>query len=145
MFAQSRRSNLAGWVISMSYAITAVLAALTLPRIEHRFLPALRSSVNPTAAMAIYSSVGSGMIALTGIVFSLAFVMVQFSATAYSPRLVLWVARDPIVSHSLGVFSSTFLYALVLLAWVDRSASGRVPIISTYLVFALLLASMGMF
>jgi uncharacterized membrane protein len=28
------------------------------------------------------------MLPLTGLVFSLAFVMVQFSATAYSPRLV---------------------------------------------------------
>ena len=44
----------------------------------------------------LYSSVASGMLALTGIVFSLTFVMVQFSATAYSPRLVLWVARDPV-------------------------------------------------
>ena len=35
------------------------------------------------------------MIALTGIVFAMAFVMVQFSAIVYSPRLVLWFARYP--------------------------------------------------
>jgi hypothetical protein len=34
--------------------------------------------------MAMLSSAGSGRIALTGIVFSPAFVVVQFSATAYS-------------------------------------------------------------
>jgi hypothetical protein len=39
------------------------------------------------AAMAIYTSIGSGVLALTGIVFSLAFVMVQFSSMAYAPRL----------------------------------------------------------
>jgi uncharacterized membrane protein len=71
--------------------------------------------------------------------------MVQFSATAYSPRLVLWVARDPIVSHSIGIFSATFLYALLELAWVDRETSARVPLISGRLVLVLLLASMGMF
>jgi hypothetical protein len=60
---------------------------------------------------------------------------VQFSATAYSPRLVLWVARDAVVSHALGVFSATFLYALVMLAWVDREAAGKVPFISACLVF----------
>ena len=60
------------------------------------------STMSASAAMAICSAIASGMIALTGIVFSLAFVMVQFSATAYSPRLVLWVARDPVVSHALG-------------------------------------------
>jgi uncharacterized membrane protein len=49
------------------------------------------------------------MIALTAIVFSLTFVMAQFSATAYSPRLVLWVSRDPVISHALGVFTATFV------------------------------------
>jgi hypothetical protein len=34
------------------------------------------------------------MIALTGIVFSLAFVMVQFSVTAYSPWRVLCPSRQ---------------------------------------------------
>ena len=48
------------------------------------------------------------------------FVMVQFSATAYSPRLVLWLARDPVIAHALGVFTATFLYAVAALAWVDR-------------------------
>jgi uncharacterized membrane protein len=85
------------------------------------------------------------MIALTGIVFSLAFVMVQFSAVAYSPRLVLWLSRDPVISHAVGMFSATFLYALILLAWVDRGALGKVPLLSGWLVFGLLLASMGMF
>jgi len=145
MFSRSRRSNLAGWVIPMSYAVTAVVAGLTLPRIEHRLLPGLTSSVSPTAAMAIYSSIGSGMIAFSGIVFSLAFVMVQFSATAYSPRLVLWIARDPVLYHAIGIFTATFLYALAALAWVDRDSSGKVPFITAWLVIALLFASVAIF
>jgi uncharacterized membrane protein len=95
--------------------------------------------------MAIYSAVASGMIALTGIVFSLTFVMVQFSATAYSPRLVQWVARDPVISHALGMFTATFLFALIQLGWVDREAQGRVPFISGWTVVLLVLCSMGMF
>jgi len=85
------------------------------------------------------------MIALTGIVFSLTFVMVQFSATAFSPRLVLWVARDRVMSHALGTFTATFLYAIAALAGVDRSGSGRVPFVSGWVVVGLLLASVGMF
>ncbi|MCK7517113.1 MAG: DUF2254 domain-containing protein [Ignavibacteriales bacterium] len=38
--------------------------------------------------------------------------MVQFSATAYSPRLVLWLARSAVINHSIGVFTATFVYAL---------------------------------
>jgi len=103
------------------------------------------AEISAPAAMAIYSAVGSGMLALTGIVFSLAFVMVQFSATAYSPRLVLWISRDPVIWHAIGVFTATFLYAIGAIGWVDRNGSGKVPFLSTWIVFALLLASVGMF
>jgi len=113
--------------------------------LEHFLLPDLVSTISVSAAMSVCSAIASGMIALTGIVFSLVFLMIQFSASAYSPRLVLWVARDSVVSHALGIFISTFLYALILLAWVDRSGLGKVPLVSTLIVFCLLLASMGMF
>ena len=86
------------------------------------------------------------MIALTGIVFSLAFVMVQFSATAYSPRLVLWVAREPLLWHAVGVFSGTFLYALGAIAWVrNAQVEGPVPFFSAWLVIALLVVSVAVF
>ena len=141
----SRRSQIPYWGIPAAYAVVAVVAGLTLPRLEHHFLPRLQSGISPAAALAILSSVGSGMIALTGIVFALAFVMVQFSATAYSPRLVLWLSRDPVVWHSVGIFSATFLYSLAAIAWIDRPGSGGVPLLSSWLVIALLLLSVGMF
>jgi len=62
-------------------------AGMILPRLEHRFVGAT-FSLSSAVALTILSSITSGMIALTGIVFSLAFVMVQFSAVAYSPWLV---------------------------------------------------------
>jgi predicted membrane protein DUF2254 len=95
--------------------------------------------MSTSSAMAIYSSIASGMIAPTRIVFSLTFVMVQFSATAYSPRLVPWIARDQVMSHVLGVFTATFLYGIAALTGVDRSGSGHVPIFSALVELALLL------
>jgi uncharacterized membrane protein len=127
------------------YALIATAAGLSFPRIEAREWPGLASGMSVTTAMAIYSSIASGMIALTGIVFSLAFVMVQFSATAYSPRLVFWIARDPVMSHSLGVFTATFLYAIAALAGLDRSTSERAPFISAWILVAMLFASVAMF
>jgi uncharacterized membrane protein len=123
----------------------AVAMGLGLPRLEHRFLANLASTMSAAAAMTVASSVASGMMALTAIVFSLAFLMIQFSATAYSPRLVLWIASDPVLWHAMGIFSATFLYALMMAAWVDRWGSGRVPLVSVWLIFALLVASMGTF
>ena len=132
-------------MIPLTYAGLTFLVGMLFLRIEHYLLPRLVSNMSPSAAMGICGAVASGMIALTGIVFSLVFVMVQFSATAYSPRLVLWVAHDPVVSHVLGIFIATFVYALILLGWVDRDGSGKVPLLSSWMVFVLLVVSMGGF
>ena len=133
------------WLIPLTYAAVALIVGFTVPRLAYSILPGYVSTVSVNAAIGIYSAVASGMIALTGIVFSLTFVMVQFSATAYSPRLVLWIARDPVMSHSMGVFTATFLYAIAALAWVDRAGSGRVPLAGTAVVTALLIVSIIMF
>jgi uncharacterized membrane protein len=145
MFYKSYTLQLTAWGIPALYAGTAIVAGLTFPRIESRIFPGLVSAMSVPSATAIYAAIASGMIALTGIVFSLTFVMVQFSATAYSPRLVLWIARDPVMSHALGTFTATFLYATAALAGIDRKGSGKVPFVSTWVVVALLVASVGMF
>ena len=145
MLSKTRRARLGPWLIPLIYAVAAIAAGILFPRFENRFFPHVAAGLTVNSAVAIYSSIASGMMALTGIVFSLAFVMVQFSATAYSPRLVLWVARDPVISHALGIFSATFLYAISALAWLDRGGSGKVPFFSAWIVVALLLASVGMF
>src|SRR3954467_11833187 len=133
------------WSIPAWYAGLALIAALCLPRLEARFGLALDTGVDPASLLAMFSAIASGMIALTGIVFSLAFVMVQFSATAYSPRLVLWIARDPLLWHGVGIFSATFLYTLGVIAWVEHERSGGVPFFSAWLVIGLLLGSVALF
>jgi uncharacterized membrane protein len=144
MVPRHRKIELPNWAIPVTYAVVAILVALTLPRFESRCLPLIKTGLSPVAAVVIYSSIASGMMALTGVVFSLAFVMVQFSAIAYSPRLVHWIVRDRVLWHSLGVFTATFLYALGAIAWLDRNHSGDAPFFSGWLVIILLLASVAM-
>jgi uncharacterized membrane protein len=132
------------WLIPMLYAAASIICGLTVPRLEHTYL-ASSAAISIASAQAFFASVASGMIALTGIVFSIGLVMVQFSAIAYSPRLVLLFARDPILFHSLGAFIATFFYSLATLAWVDREGSGIVPLFSVWLVGGLLVLSMILF
>ena len=133
------------WLIPMIYVAASVGCGLTLPRIEHAYLASFTLNLSVASAQAYLSAVASGMMALTGVVFAMAFVMVQFSAIAYSPRLVLWFARDHLLFHSLGAFAATFLYALFTLAWVDRGGSGTVPLLSALMVAILLIVSMLLF
>ena len=129
------------WWIPLIYGLTALIAGMTLPRIELAIEPSSIAPLNSAAAMSLYSAVASGMLALTGIVFSLAFVMLQFNAVAYSPRLVLWMARDPFFFHAIGVFTATFLYALTALVWVDRKGHTGVPLFTAWFVVVLVIAS----
>jgi uncharacterized membrane protein len=140
-----RKVQIYPWVIPLLYAAAALLFGVSVPRLANVVLPGFDSSISVNAAIGIYSSIASGMLALTGIVFSLTFLMVQFGATAYSVRLVHWIARDRVLSHAMGVFTATFLYALIALAWVDRNGTGRVPVVGIEVVALLLIASISMF
>jgi uncharacterized membrane protein len=131
--------------IPLLYAFTALLSGLALPRLERSFLPGLTVGIDPGAALAILTGIASGMMGLTAIVFSIAFVMVQFSATAYSPRLVLWLARSAVINHSIGLFTATFVYALAAAAWINRDGSGLIPPITVWFAVCLLLASLVLF
>ncbi|MDS4021647.1 MAG: DUF2254 domain-containing protein [Candidatus Competibacter sp.] len=133
------------WLIPTIYMGVTAICGLTLPRLEQEYLPAFSHGMSIASAQATLSAIASGMMALTGIVFALAFVMVQFSAVAYSPRLVAWFGRDPVLFHSLGLFVATFSYAIATLAWIDRGGDGRVPLFSVVLVTVLLILSMMVF
>ena len=133
------------WFIPMFYVGGAVLGGLSLPRVERAYFPNVALDLSVSSAQALLSAAASGMMALTGIVFAMAFVMVQFSAIAYSPRLVLWFARDRTLFHALGVFTATFIYALFALAWVDRGGTTRAPPFSLLLVAIMIIVSMLLF
>jgi uncharacterized membrane protein len=141
MIRQRHLTKLPFWTIPMMYAVVTIVLGVFFPRLEYRYLSSYHHGMTVSAATAAFSAVASGMLALTAIVFSLAFVMVQFSSSAYSPRLVLWLSRDPIIWHAMGIFTATFLFALVALGWVDRNGSGHVPFFSTWAVIVLLVAS----
>src|ERR1700734_1657643 len=96
----------------MFYVSGAVLGGLALPRIEQAYLSSYTLALSVASAQALLSAAASGMMALTGIVFAMAFVMVQFSAIAYAPRLVLWFARDRTLFHAGRVHGDFYLRAV---------------------------------
>jgi uncharacterized membrane protein len=135
----------AAWIIPAAYAVAAIVIGVMLPRIEHRFDLIFVSNINSASAIAIYSTVATGTMTLSAIVFSLTFVMVQFSATAYSPRLVLWLAEDPLISHALGIFTGAYLYSISAIAWIDRNNIEGVSIIGAIVAIVWLLAAVAAF
>ncbi|HUK11360.1 MAG TPA: DUF2254 domain-containing protein [Stellaceae bacterium] len=133
------------YLIPMVYVCVALVAGWSIPRFERAHLSSYLNDVAINSALATLGAIASGMMALTAIVFSIAYITVQFNAIAYSPRLALWFANDPRMFHALGIFMATFIYALFVMAWVDRGNGGGVPLISSVLVACLMVASMWVF
>jgi uncharacterized membrane protein len=69
------------WLIPMIYSGAGMVAGIWLPHLEHANFAAYTLGISVASAQAYLSAAASGMMALTGIVFSIAFVMVQFSAS----------------------------------------------------------------
>ncbi|HKT20494.1 MAG TPA: DUF2254 family protein [Stellaceae bacterium] len=129
------------WLIPMAYSAAALIGGFVVPRLDHAYLTPHLTDISMAAALALLSAVAAGMMAFTAIVFSIAYITVQFNAIAYSPRLALWFADNPRTFHALGLFIATFLDALSTIAWIDRGRGGGVPLLSTIIVVALLVAS----
>lgn len=131
------------WLIPLAYAAVSFVLGVTLPRLEYKYALHLGTEMSVSSAQAFLSSVTSGMMALTAIIFSLVFVLSQFTATAYSPRLMIEFNRRHVIYHAFGCFIATFTYSLATLAWVDYGRSGEVPRISIYFVAVLIAASLA--
>ena len=130
------------WLIPMLYTLASVALGLTFPRFEVEHLGAFTRGMGAPAAIAFFSAISSGMLALTGIGLAVAFLFLQLSASAYSIRLYTTFASRPGLFHTLGAFFATFTYALAALIWTDHKGSGAAPLFSTYLVALLLIFSM---
>ena len=78
---KTHRPKIPFWVIPMIYSGATIVLGLVFPRLEYRYLQDFAHGMTAPIATALFASIASGTLALTGIVFSLAFVMVQFSST----------------------------------------------------------------
>ena len=81
-------------------------------------------------ARSILSTIASGMVTVTGVVFSLTIVSLQLASSQFGPRLLRAFMSSLGNQIVLGTFTSTFLYCLVVIGTV-RAGMGFVPQLST--------------
>ena len=111
------------WLIPLIYIIASVACGLILPRIEQAYFSSYTFGLSVASAQAYLSAAASGTMALTGIVFAMAFVMVQFSAIAYSRKRAdrhLWIMRRRIGLMPCSVSRSGWIFTIHLLIWIKQ-------------------------
>lgn len=108
------------WHAAPVWVGVAVVLGLVTDDLAPWLIRPADTPLSSSGAVAILSAIASGMIAFTGFVFSALFVILQFSATAYTPRLVREIGRHArLMGHAFGVFTGTFVYALLAIRLVE--------------------------
>jgi uncharacterized membrane protein len=131
-------------VIPSLYVLAALILGDVTPGIDRRDVFPLRIDVDIDTAREILSATATGMLAFTGLVVSSTLVVVQFAASQYSPRLILWFRRDLLVKHAIGSFLAASSSPGVALRELTAGA-GITPDISVALSLFLLVGASLLF
>jgi uncharacterized membrane protein len=126
-----------------------VLAGVTVT-IDHRSgsVPGwLGFTGGPTSALQVLATVAASMMTFTGLVFTITVVVLQLASSQFSPRVLRTFLRDLGSQVPLGVFTATFVYALIVLFQVRTGTTGPVfvPRLAITVSFALVLSSLVAF
>jgi uncharacterized membrane protein len=132
-------------VTTVSAFIAASLGlGYLVPHLNERWLSSFATPLGTAQVIAFLSALSTGMMAFTGIVFSLLLVLIQFGTTAYTPRIVgVWV-RNRSLSTAAGVFVGTFLYSLMALQGVGTQNGTTSGALTLGVAFAWLIGSVFM-
>ena len=138
------------WVLPSVVALVSVALGLALPHLDERMtasIPYVFES-GPDGARQLLGTIGSAMISVTGLVFSITMVVLQLASSQFTPRLLGQFLQSRIVQLTLGVFTGSFLYALTVMRLVRGGSSGGSPFVpqaSVTVAFLYVLASVGFF
>ncbi|MBE2269041.1 MAG: DUF2254 domain-containing protein [Anaerolinea sp.] len=99
----------------------------------------------PDSARLIFSTIASAVMTVIGVVFSLTMVVLTLTSQQYGPLIVTNFMRDRGNQISLGTFTATFIYSLLILRTIRGSLTEGffIPHISSLVGFLLALASLA--
>lgn len=127
--------------VTWIYIIAALAMGFLVPHLNRWVFTDWISPVDKSTLTSFFSSIAAGMITLSGLVFSLIFVLVQFGSATYSPRITRIFAHTHVLHHSLGIFTGTFLYSLMAMRTIGMEQTEPVSGFTIWLGFIWLLAS----
>ncbi len=129
-------------IVPTMYLFAAVLLGIAIPAIDRSGTGGGLLGVTPDEAQSILESIAGGMIAFSGLVVSVAVLVVQFGAGQYSPRLVPSFRSDAVIKNALGLFVAPGVYALVAVANVGGATNDRVGTATVLGALALMVAAL---
>lgn len=136
------------WAVPALCVLLSVLVAVVLVAVDRRLQAevAFTFGAGPDGAREVLSAITTAMITFTGLVFSITVVVLQLTSQQFSPRVLRTFLRDRQTQWALGIFTATFVYAVMVLRTVDGGDGQQfVPAVATTFALLMLLLSVGLF
>jgi uncharacterized membrane protein len=136
------------WFLPAVLTLVAAVLAVVLMALEQRGVlwtgkaPGWVYQGEAESARTVLNAITSGLITVTGVLFSVTIVAVQLASSQYTPRVLRNFTSDRGNQLVLGVFIGTFTYALLVLRTVrgEQAEGGEfVPRLAVTVAVALLL------
>lgn len=118
--------------------LQAALLALTLPwleahpEVEQPLVRALGPVVagEPAAAQLLLTTIAASVMTTLSVVYSVLLMALSLASVQFSPRIMSGFLRSRSSQTTLGLFTGTFVYCLLVLRTVRTAGDGFVPILA---------------
>lgn len=142
------------WFIPAVMALGAILLALAATSVDRWLgvdwgeMEFIVAATRPDGARAILTVIGGSMIGVAGTVFSVTMAAVVYASGQYGPRLLTNFLSDRGNQVTLGTFTATFVFSVLVLTTIrspdeGSDAAGFVPQLAVTLAIALALCSIA--
>ncbi len=134
------------WRLPMILVSLSIVLAFTLVQLEGE-LVASEGGVDfdVSATATLLAVIAGGMITLTGLVFTAITLAMQFGASQISVRVVPMLQQEAIMRWSIGMFLSTFVFAVIVASDLALSVDETSPVLATSLAILLAFVSAFLF
>ncbi len=135
------------WVLPAAICAGSAVAGVIVPLLDRHVVgdAGFLFGGNADSARSLLGTIATAMISVTGLVFSITMVVIQLASSQFSPRLLGAFLGSRVVQVTFGIFTSSFVFALMVLRDVRGGDQPFVPQLAVTVAFALVLASVGLF
>ena len=132
-------------LVSVSMVLAYTFVAIDTEFAEPTGALAIDSDLDIGATATLLAVIAGGMITLTGLVFTAITLAMQFGASQISVRVVPMLQEEAIMRWSIGMFLSTFVFAVVIASDLALSGQRASPVLSTSIAILLAFVSAFLF
>lgn len=137
------------WFVPLVMMSLAVLLWLGTSSLDHLLTTRDKKAIawlyiaNEDSMRNLLLTIAGAIVGIMGVVFSIIMIPLSIAASQFGPRLLRTFLRDTGTQVTLGVYTATFIFCMLVLLQLSQSESQPLPQISVNVALLLGLASFG--